>query len=328
MKHLTRSKRDQLALKRAGHTQQVIANIIEVSQSTISRELKRNSSLELRRYTASTAQKKSDKIKKLSYISRPHWHDNKNLLLHVISELEDKKSPDQIVGRMRLQKATNTISHQTIYAYVKKDKEKGGCLYKCLRYQGKKYKWRGFCKKDKTKIPNRKGIELRPEIANKKERVGDWESDLVVSSRKGSGAVATFVERKTMYFQATVVKDKSANEMVRATHNSLSKIPKVFRRTMTHDNGKEISNHEQITKDLKIDVYCARPYKSCDRGLNEWMNRELRRFYPKGTNFSKISQKNLDEVIEWLNNCPRRSLNYRTPKEVFQEKLEIMHFTL
>lgn len=327
MAHFTQRKRDKLeALKRAGHTQEDIADIIGCNQSTVSRELKRSISLIQKRYTATTAQQKADERKKNAYDNLSHWYDDQELLDHVLNELEDGKTPDQISGRRKLKNLTS-ISHQTIYNYIVKDKEKGGCLYKSLRYQGKKYKWISF-DKNKTKILNRKDISERPVAVGNKERYGDWESDLVVSCKKGTGAVATFAERLSMYFQAIKVMNQTADEMVRASRDALGGLPEDMRKTMTHDNGKEICKHEEITEALKIDIYCARPYKSCDRGLNEWMNRELRRFFPKGTDFSQVTQKEIDYAVDWLNNCPRRSLNYRTPKEVFEEQLEIMRFTL
>jgi len=327
MAHFTQSKRDKLeALKRAGHTQDEMADIIGCSQSAISRELKRSISPLRKRYTATTAQQKADERRKSAYDNLSHWHDNQELLNHVLTELQDKKTPDQISGRRKIKNLTY-VSHQTIYSYIAEDKENGGNLYKCLRYQGKKFKWIGF-NKDKVKILNRKDISERPAAVDNKERYGDWESDLVVSCRKGSGAVATFAERLSMYFQAIKVQAQSADEMVRASKDVFGDLPEEMRKTMTHDNGREICKHEEITAALNIDVYCARPYKSCDRGLNEWMNRELRRFFPKGTDFSKVSQEEIDYAVNWLNNCPRRSLNYRTPKEVFEEQLKIMRFTL
>lgn len=327
MKHLTLSQRIELqALKKAGHSQQFIADMIGTSQPTVSRELKRNSSDKQNRYNANTAQKRSDERKQASYATRDRWYDNEHYLQHVIEELRDGKSPEQVTGRRRLL-GKETVSHTTIYTYIEQNKQQGGVLYKYLRYQGKKFKWRGVLS-EKTRIVNRKDIAERPEIVNNKERLGDWESDLVVSPRGKLGAVATFAERKSLYFQAIVVQNQSATEMVRATSAALGSLPRQARHTMTHDNGKEICFHEQITKTLEIDVYCARPYKSCDRGLNEWYNRELRRFFPKGTDFSKVSQKEIDQAVHWLNNCPRKSLDYRTPKEVFEEELAIMHFTV
>jgi IS30 family transposase len=241
-------------------------------------------------------------------------------------QLRNKRSPDQITGRMKQQGRKHTVSHQGIYAYIERDKEAGGDLYLSLRYQGKKYKWRGLAK-DKTRIPNRKDISERPPEVDAKKRPGDWESDLVVSDRRGSGAVATFAERTCLYLRAILVADKSADEMVRASRDALGKMPADMRRTMTHDNGREIAKHEIIAEQLQITVYCARPYCSWDRPLNEWYNRELRRFFPKGTDFSHKTQADIDAAVDWLNNCPRRSLNYRTPKEVFREKLRSMRFT-
>ena len=328
MAHLTRSKRDQLdALHRAGHTQQAIADLIGCHQSTVSREFRLGSALIRFRYQAPKAQQRAEERRQHSYVDRSRWEDNARLLRHVLTELNDGKSPDQIAGRMRRQERKHTVSHQSIYAYIEKDKEEGGNLYRCLCYQGKKHKWRGMGGDGRGSIPNRKGIEERPEIVGEKKRCGDWESDLVVSSRNGHGAVATFAERSCMYFREILVKDQSADEMVRASTDALGTIPSVLRLTMTHDNGKEIAKHEQITENLQMTVYCARIYRSCDRGLNEFMNRELRRFFPKGTDFSQKTQADIDAAVKWLNNCPRRSLQYRTPKEAFQEQLRIMRFT-
>lgn len=305
-----------------------MADIIGSSQATVSRELRRNTIGQRIYYIARRAQQRTNARRTRSYATRSLWHDNEALLQHVLNELEDGKSPDQIAGRMRYLKQTRTVSHQTIYTYIEQDKKRGGVLYKSLRYQGKKFKWRGFGKDICEQIPNRRDISERPKIVEKKKRFGDFESDLVVSCRSGSGAVATFAERTSMLFRAVKVNDQSAPEFVRASSTALDDIPQLLRHTMTHDNGREISKHEQISSELQIDVYCARPYHSWERGLNECMNRELRRFFPKGTDFSKVMQTEIDSAVEWLNNCERRSLKYRTPNEVYEEQLAIMHFTL
>lgn len=327
MSHLTRSRRDQIeALHRARHSQKDIARIVGCHQSTISRELARSSPGKRRRYSANSAQRRATERRQRAYDDRSRWHDDACLRRHVEQELRNKRSPDQIAGRMKRWGRTHRVSHQSIYAFIEQNRERGGDLYRCLRYQGKKYKWRGVAK-DTIRIPRRRDISERPKEVQDKERPGDWESDLVVSGRNGSGAVATFAERTCLYVRAILVADQSADEMVRASREALGKMPEELRRTMTHDNGREIVKHEQITAELKITVYCARPYRSCDRGLNEWYNRELRRFFPKGTDFSTKTQADIDAAVDWLNNCPRRSLNYRTPKEVFREQLRSMRFT-
>lgn len=327
MAHLTRSKRDQIqALRCIGHCQQEIADVIGCDQSTISREYARSRCGRKKQYAANAAQRRAEHRRAHAYDDRKRWQNDERLRSHIERELRNKRSPDQIAGRLRERKRKRTVSHQSIYRYIEQNKEEGGDLFRCLRYQGKKHKWRGLAK-DKTRIPNRRDIGERPAEVKAKERTGDWESDLVVSTRRGSGAVATFAERKCLYFRAILVANQSAEEMVRASSAALGKFPAAMRKTMTHDNGKEITKHEQITEQLKMLVYCARPYRSCDRGLNEWYNRELRRFFPKGTDFSQKTQADIDAAVTWLNNCPRRSLNYRTPKEVFQEQLRIMRFT-
>lgn len=327
MEHLTRCKRNQLQALRFTRrfTQQEMAGIIGCSQSAVSRELSRNTRGAKKRYSADKAHSRSEERRAHAYVARKRWHDDRKLFMHVLKELRDGKSPDQIAGRMKRQKQKHMVSHQTIYTYIERDKRAGGALYKSLRYQGKKFKWRGIGGSGYGQIPNRIGIEERPQIVTEKKRCGDWESDLVVSPRNGSGAVATFAERKSMYFKAIRVADQSADEMVRASKEALHDMP---RYTMTHDNGREITKHEKISEQLDITIYCAHPYRSCERGLNEFMNRELRQFFPKGTDFSLISQSEVDSAVKWLNNCPRRSLQYRTPQEVLDEQLQIMHFTL
>ena len=126
-----------------------------------------------------------------------------------------------------------------------------------------------------------------------------------------------------MYFKA-IKSTRSSSDMVKATQKALGVLPEHMRQTMTHDNGKEISKHTQITESLGVKVYCANPYSSWERGLNEWCNRELRRFFPKGTDFSKVSQVQIDFAVNWINNCPRKTLGYRTPREVFEKNLRIM----
>jgi len=305
-----------------------MATLLGCHQSTISRELARSRPPTYRRYTAAVAQRHADIRRRTAYDTRPRWSDDPALVTQVLQALTDGHSPEQIAGRLRYLHRTQTVSHQTIYAYIARNKAEGGTLYTALRYQGKKFKWRGLGGQDRGTIPNRKGIEDRPPIVDQKTRFGDFESDLVVSGANGAGAVATYAERTSMYFKAVKVTDRSAQEFLRASHVALGGIPAGLRHTMTHDNGKEIAKHAQIAEELSIAVYCARPYHSWERGLNEWMNRELRRFFPKGTDFSTISQEEVDDAVKWLNNCPRKSLHYRTPQEVYDEVRKNMHLTL
>lgn len=324
MTHLTRAQRNQIeTLLKSGHrhSQQEMAAIIGCDQSTISRELRRARPPSLRQwYTATTAQDRATLRRTQSYETRGHWYDDPRVLRYVVDQLRAGKSPDAIAGRMKRASPwhrAHAVSHESIYRYIWKTKEEGGCLHLHLPRKGKRPKFYGLQGASASHIPNRNDISKRPKIVEKNKRCGDWESDLVVSVRGGGGAVATFVERYSKYFHAVLLRNQTADEMVRAATEVFSSMPEERRLTMTHDNGSEICKHEEITRALKIVVYCAEPYRSWQRGLNEHSNGLLRRFFPKGTNFSLISTKELAEAVEKINNCPRRSLHYLTPKEVF-----------
>jgi IS30 family transposase len=321
MAHLTRSQRDQLAaLYRAQHTQKEMADIIGCDQSTVSRELRRGTSPRYFCYQGERAQERAELRRSHSYQDRERWYDHSRVLRYVVDQLRAGKSPDAIAGRMKRASPwhrMHAVSHESIYRYIWKVKENGGCLHLHLPRKGTRPKFYGLQGASASHIPNRRDISERPKIVDRKRRLGDWESDLVVSVRGGSGAVVTFVERYSKYFRAVLVSHQTADEMVRAAVEVFSSMPEELRRTMTHDNGSEICKHEEITEKLGIVVYCAEPYRSWQRGLNEHTNGLLRRFFPKGTNFSLISPQELAAAVEKINNCPRRSLRYLTPQEVF-----------
>jgi len=326
MTHLTRIQRAQLqALRAAGHDQKEIAILIGCAQSTVSRELRRNKTPVYFCYNAERAQQLSEIRRVQSYEERKRWYDNPEVLKYVVEELREGKSPDAIAGRMKRQSPwhkEHAVSHESIYRYIWKVKEEGGVLHKYLPRKGKRPKFYGLQGASVSNIPNRRDISERPKIVEKKKRCGDWESDLVVSVRGGSGAIATFVERYSKYAQAVLIERQTAEEMVRASLEVFSQIPEAFRLTMTHDNGSEIVRHEEITAAVDIAVYCAEPYRSWQRGLNENTNGLLRRFFPKGTDFSLISREEVAMAVEKINNLPRRSLQYRTAKEVFLSEIK------
>ncbi len=322
MAHLTRSRRDQLeALHRAQLSQTEIARILGCHQSTVSRELRRSRPLLIPRYDATKAQERAEERRRREH----HWHDDPRVFGFVLELLRQRFSPEQIEGRMKresLWHRAHAVSAKTIYAWIWRNQEEGGCLFLHLRRRGKRPKWFGVVQNTKVNIPHRRDISERPKVVDRWKRCGDWESDLVVSPRSGSGAVATFVERFSKYLRAALLPDRSAEAFIHGAHEALSIIPKALRLTMTHDNGLEICGHEQITDDLQITVYCARPFHSWERGLNEHTNGLLRDFFPKGTNFHEVSQEELACAVELINNRPRRSLNFRTPKEVLDAEIK------
>jgi IS30 family transposase len=329
MAQLTQFQRNQLeALIKSSykHTQQEMADIIGCDQSTISRELRRARPPSGRQwYTATTAQYRAEQRRQQSYRQRLHWYDNPKVLRYIIEELRGDKSPDAISGRMKRVSPwhkEHAVSHESIYRYIWQVKEEGGCLHLHLPRKGKRPKFYGFKKASANQIPNRKDISKRPKIVEKNIQPGHWESDLIVSGRSGSGAVATFVERVSKYVQAVLLHDQTARVFNEAARGVFKELPALLRRTLTHDNGGEIAKHEQITEDLKLTVYCTQPYSAWQRGLNEHTNGLIRRFFPKGTDFSQVLPEELAKAIEKLNNLPRRSLRFLTPKEVFLSEIK------
>ena len=314
MAKFTRSKRDQLeALYRARLSQTEIAHILSCHQSTVSRELARSGA----HYAANSAQRRAEERKR----TEAHWYDDPQVFRFVLELLRKRQSPEQIAGRMKRESPwhrEHCISAKSIYTWIWQNQEQGGCLYLHLRRKGKRTKWFGMKKSKRVIIPHRKDISERPAIVDTKERCGDWESDLVI----GESAVATFVERFSKYLRAVVMPDRTADAFVVAAKEAFDIIPVPLRLTMTHDNGSEICQHKEITDELQMTIYCARPYRSCDRGLNENTNGLLRDFFPKGTDFRTISQEELDHVVDLINNRPRRSLNFRTPKEVLDAEIK------
>lgn len=328
MTHLTRTQRDQLSiLHRDKKTQQEIADLIGTTQSTVSRELRRNNLHHPRFwYDGEKAQNCSEERREESKDKCEKWHDDPDVLSYVTEKLRLCWSPEQISGRMKRESPwlrAHSVSHDSLYAYIANVRHEGGVLHRYLRHQGRKRKWHGTAEK-RGLIPNRQGIEKRPKAVDRKERFGDWESDLVV----GESAVATFVERRSKVFRAVLLKDRTAEEMTRAAREVFTDIPIELKHTMTHDNGKEISDHETITRELLVDVFCANPYHSWERGLNENTNGLLRQFFPKGTDFRTITENDLALVVALINNRPRRSLHYRTPNEVFQAEVNRYAFQI
>jgi IS30 family transposase len=295
-------------------SQNKIAQQLNVSQSTISRKFTRNTGL--RGYRIQQAQRlaqqrRADASKAIKMIAT---------LIELINlKLDDKWSPEQISGWLELNKASN-ISYETTYQHIWRDKQRGGMLFKSLRRKGKAYQSRS---KDKQAgrgfIKNRISIDERPEVVDDRSRIGDWEIDLVIG--KGhSGALVTIVERQTSFTVSARIDDKSAKTVTAATIALLKPYEKAVL-TITADNGKEFAYHEEMTKHLGCDVFFVDPYCSWQRGLNEKTNGLLRQYWPKLTDFKKVSHSEVEEVIVNLNDRPRKKLKYKTPAKLMAEHM-------
>lgn len=313
-KQLTYEQRCQIeVLKKSGMSQQEMADMIGVSQGTISRELWRNRGE--RGYRHKQAQRKASERRQSAPRAR-------KMTVSVIAQVEEKLrerwSPEQVSGWL-LDEQGICLSHERIYQHIWQDKKRGGDLYTYLRRQGKKYQKRCNGKSSRGQIRNRVGIEERPPIVDERSRIGDWEIDTMIG--KGhSGAMVTIVERVTRFTLVANVADKSAESVTAATIALLTPY-KAALHTITADNGKEFAYHEQITAELGVAVYFARPYHSWERGLNENTNGLLRQYWPKSTDFRQVEDDEVFEAVTQLNRRPRKTLGFKTPESLMQNHL-------
>ena len=310
-KQLTLDLRYQIfAYKEANYTQIKISKLLGVDKSTISRELKRNCS-ENGYYNAQQAHIKA--ISRDKFKDRYKKLDNK-LKLKIGKMLKDGYSPEQIAGRLKRLKVAD-ISYETIYRYIYANQRNGGKLYKFLRHKNKKYGNRSSQYKTRGQIPNRINISKRAKVVEKKSRFGDFEVDTIIG-KDHQGAIVTLVDRKSKFTLMKIVQSKRADVVTQAILELLSPIKNLVH-TITSDNGKEFSYHEQVADKLDLKFYFCDPYSSWQRGLNEHTNGLVREYIPKKSYFENINQTQITIIQNKLNNRPRKILKYYTPNEIF-----------
>ena len=313
--HLTRDQRCQLyTLKDSGESTDKIAAKLGVHRSSLYRELKRNTNLN--GYEYQEAQEKAFERRK--NCSHNNLKMNNTLIFLIEIKLKLQWSPEQISGWLKRQNSNESISHESIYKHVWKDKLNGGKLYKELRHSGKNYNKRGSGKAGRGCIPGRTDISERPAIVEEKIRLGDWEIDTIIGAEH-RGAVVTMVERHSKLTLLAQVSRKTAEEVEKALTSKLLEVSDVVL-TLTADNGKEFANHLKVTAYLGATVYFARPYHSWERGLNEHTNGLIRQYLPKNQRLDDVTNETTLEIENLLNNRPRKVLQYRTPLEVFNER--------
>lgn len=317
MKHLTLEQRYKIeAYRNLGKRISEIADYIGKDKSVVSREIKRNSDGRNGLYKASLAQRKTEK----RHQEKPkHCRFDETVQANIIDYLKLDYSPEQMVGRAVLEDQV-MVSHERIYQYIWKDKRNGGKLYKHLRNKGKRYRKRTHSKDNRGLISNRVDISERPEIVNEKKRIGDLEIDLVIG-KNHKGALLTINDRATGMLIMGKIESKEAQVVATKTIELLGQW-KPFLHTITSDNGKEFAHHQRIAEKLQIDYYFAKPYHSWERGANENLNGLVRQYFPKMTNFENITQEQVNRVVNILNNRPRKRLGFKSPNEVFAQKLE------
>ena len=233
----------------------------------------------------------------------------------VVTLLGLKWSPEQIAGRIEFELEEKLISTASIYNYANPDKE----LSKLLPRKHNKYRRRkdgNDRKKEREESSTKKSIDERPLEVEERKTAVDYEGDTIIGKER-TARILTHVERKCGFLLADMLYDVSAEKVRIKSIEAFKGIPKDKLATITYDNGSEFADYELLEQELGVDVYFAHPYHSWERGTNENTNGLIRRYYPKGTLFCNIKEKELRDVVEQINHRPRKRLGYKSPYEEF-----------
>jgi len=320
-KHLTINQREIIWLMRSvGYSCREIGEQLHVDKSSVSRELKRNGGIE--NYLPVKAQ--------IGYCLRrqnchgKHILDDTELYEYVRAKFfEEQWSPEQIAGRLSMENGKNVISFPTIYREIysgrfDKDapvKSKIGAA-KLLRRNGKSLRnGRKGSKRGGIKISNE--LCTRPDEANNRKRIGDWEADTVIG-KLGKACLVTMNDRKSLFLLLGKSEAKKSEPVKDVMIKLLEGKPC---ETITPDRGTEFANHEDVSEALGgVQFYFPPPYQPWQRGMNENCNGLLREYFPKGKDLSGATEEYIQSVADKINKRPRKTLGWKTPFEIFYSK--------
>lgn len=298
-----------------GKSLRQIALLLGRSPSTISREIKRNST-------------KYPKHKSNNKFNYHHWRAQ---VLTICRRKQDRRtalkpnsfkynyveeklnlfwSPEQISMRLRMDYPDQIVGVSTIYRYIKRKDFPGITKHTHLRRKGKN---KNLVHKNCYVIhPDRRIPEWTEEIKNR-SRIGDWEGDTIYGGI-GKGLIVTLVDRKSRFLKAGLLNSRNAEETREVIEEMLSGHA-IY--SISLDNGSEFSEFRKLEENIEAPVYFAEPHKPWQRGTNENTNDILRFFFPKGYDFHKLTQAQLDAIVDMINDRPRKCLNWKSPREIF-----------
>lgn len=312
-KHILKVNRLEISiLLNKSYSVREIGRSLGKNPSSISREISSNSTNGI--YDPHKANNKARVKRICSKYQGMKVVSNMELRDYIDEKMKIGWTPEQIAGRLNRKSGNPVISAKSIYKYLYSPY--GQCL--CRYLPSKRYiaKRRSGRKLKKQIIPNRISIEFRPKVINERRRFGDWEADTLGRIKTDNEAIAGLVERKSRYVLACKVpKLKYAmdgfKKLLNPYHNLL--------KSLTMDNGVENVRHEE----LNTNTYFCHPYSSWEKGAIENSFQRLRRFIPKKSSLRNYTDERISDIINLMNNTPRKCLDYRTPKEVFNEQLSL-----
>lgn len=322
-RRLTKEDRILIAQwKDKGYSNKQIAKWLGRDKSTIGREISGNS-FEGKVYEPLHAQAKAE-IKRNSAWRAKHPLKNPWLYSYVMDKLRCGWSPEQISGRLKFEYPDDKEKHigvETIYRFIYKPENKKLGLWEYLRRKQVRRRKKQGRKSHRVRIPDRISIHARPFEVEERKQVGHWEGDSLVGKGHLNG-LHTEYERAISLIRMERLRRINAKETIKTQIKIFGRLPKEIRKSDTLDNGSEMVKHYLLRKVLGMDTYFADPYSAYQRGGNENANLWIRYYFPKGTDFSKVTDEEIKEV-EWeLNNHPRKRLGFKTPMEKLREYLK------
>lgn len=298
-------------LHQQGKSARAMAKELGRHHATISRELQRHGGQQA--YHAERSQESYHQRRK-AWIPTGKWTAEQAAVIE--EKLQATWSPEQIVERLR-QEGQRIVCFKTMYRWLYSGRlVRAG--FTVLRHKGKRQK----PAETRGKFAIGKPISQRPKEVRSRETFGHWELDTVVSGRgKSKGCVATFIERKTRLYTAIRMPDRTALSMEIAFGVAVSQYPSKAFQTATADRGKEFACYTSLEATHGVQVYFADPYSSWQRGSNENANGLLREFFPKGTDFTQVTDDALETALHLIHHRPRKCLGWKTAHESFSEEL-------
>lgn len=323
---LTEAERYTLSLlKRAGHSFRSIARLLQRDPSTISREVRRNATIDQARprplYVPSKAHEHANGRRRRS---RRVKHHGPEIYAQVEALLASEQwSPEQIASQLPEQLGVQ-LSHMTIYRHVRRDQRQGGRLHRHLRQGGKRRRKRTYGPEKRGKLANKPMIDSRPEAIELRQEVGHWEGDTVMGATGERACLLTLVERSTGLALVIKLPHRTVHAVNRAALQAIRTSDLPFK-TITWDNGTEFHGYRALEHAAGVRCYFAYPYHPWERGSNENFNGLLRQYFPKGKSLARTRQVDCNNVVAKLNQRPRKRYGYQTPMQRLQQSAGVLH---
>lgn len=302
-----------------------IGRAVGRGHSTFSEEIKQNKSPHEKYYSAELAQERHER-RQLNKGNKGKLARKEKLKKHVIEKLEEDWSPEQIAGELKLRCKMTIISHETIYKFIYSEEGRKLKLWLHLRIKHKPQRQRRGTRKSRKGqvISERISIHKRPAEVSERKIIGHLETDSMIFSQQ-KPIVSVQVDRAAQKCAITKLENKTAAEtkhaLVRAIEDEYASV-----KTITFDNGSENVLHTEIRDTYKLSTYFCDPYCSWQKGLVEQINSLIRQYLPRHSNMNNITQDQVYEIQEKLNNRPRKSLQYLTPNQVYSNLIESGRF--